>query len=158
MDTRQPSTTETEAKHRESVTSPQLHVIIVTGDQVVYDNRANRVVAPAVAGQVCILVHHAPMLAGLEPGELVVKAGEEEETYAVGGGFIEVRDDQVTVLADTVERAEEIDVARAEAARRRARLLVARYGDRPESALAWQALRRSRARLKVARRAHRRHS
>lgn len=128
----------------------QLHVVIVTGDKAVYDGMADRVIAPASKGQISVLCHHAPLLAALEPGELIVRLGENEEDFAIGGGFIEVRDDQVIVLADTVERAEEIDVARAEAARRRAQRLIRMYRDRPESVTAAQALRRSRARLQVA--------
>lgn len=134
---------------------PRLRVVIVTGDHAVYDGVADRVIAPCVTGQIGILAHHAPLLASLEPGELVVGTGQQEERYAVGGGFVEVRDDQVIVLADTAEAAEEIDVARAEAARRRARALVRTQRGRPESVAARQALRRSRARLKVARRRRR---
>jgi len=92
----------------------QLHVVIVTGDKAVYDGMADRVIAPALTGQISVLRHHAPLLAALEPGELIVRLGDSEEDFAIGGGFIEVRDNQVIVLADTVERAEEIDVARAE--------------------------------------------
>jgi F-type H+-transporting ATPase subunit epsilon len=105
---------------------------------------------------VTVLPRHAAMLVMLDPGELIVRSGEDEEDYAVGGGFMEVADDQVTILGDTVERADEIDVLRAEAARQRARALVARYQDRPEHAAGMQALRRSRARLNVAQHARRR--
>ena len=133
-----------------------LHVVIVTGDRVVYDGMADRVSAPAPQGMVTILPRHAAMLVMLEPGELIVRLGDDEEGYAVGGGFLEVADDHVTVLGDTVERADEIDILRAEAARQRASALVAHYQDRPEYAAGMQALRRSRARLKVAQRARRR--
>ena len=130
-----------------------LRVIIVTGDRAVYDDSAWRVTAPATEGQITVGNHHAPLLASLDPGELVVKTDTGEHSFAVGGGFVEVRDNQVIVLADTAERAEEIDIARAEAARRRARILVARYRGQPESVAARLALRRSRARLRAARRA-----
>ena len=113
-------------------------------------------VLPGVLGQMAVLRHHAPLLAALEPGELRVRDGEIETSFAVSGGFVEVLDDDITVLADTAERAEEIDVARAEAARRRARLLVRRFRGYPDVIPAQQALRRSRARLKVARRRGRR--
>ena len=136
----------------------RLHVVIVTGDRALYDDAADRVTLPAVDGQITILRHHAALLAGLEPGELVVATGERAESFAVGGGFVEVRDNEVIVLADTAERAEEIDVARAEAARQRATMLMRQYRARPEFDTAWQALRRSRARLKVARRTRRRPS
>jgi F-type H+-transporting ATPase subunit epsilon len=129
-----------------------LHLVVVTGDRIVYDDRAERVILPAWNGQITILPHHAALLAALEPGELVVRSGPREEVLVIGGGFVEVSDDRVTVLADSAERAEEIDVARAEAARRRAELAMRRYRGRPEYAAAHDALRRSRARLRVARR------
>jgi F-type H+-transporting ATPase subunit epsilon len=129
-----------------------LHVVIVTGDRAVYDGRADRVIAPAPMGQITLLPRHAAMLAALEPGELVVRFRDDEQVMAIGGGFVEIRDDEVIVLADSAERAEEIDVARAEAARQRAIAAMKRYGERPEGVAASQALRRSRARLKVARR------
>ena len=129
-----------------------LHVAIVTGDRLVYDGLVETVVVPGVLGQLAVRPHHAPLLAALDPGELVVRGGGREESFAVSGGFIEVLDDEVTVLADTAERAEEIDVARAEAARRRARILVRRFRGHPDVAAAQRALRRSRARLRVARR------
>lgn len=128
-----------------------LHVTVVTGDHAVYDGRARGISVPGAEGQITVLARHAPLLAMLEPGELVIRAEAGEAVLAIGGGFVEVRDNQVIVLADTAERAEEIDIARAEAARRRARMLMKLYRGRPEYAVAYQALRRSRARLKVAR-------
>ncbi len=79
------------------------------------------VVAPGIDGQLGILPHHAPLMTALTIGELVLhKAGEEDTIMAIGGGFMEVGPQHVTILADSAERAEEIDEARAEAARRRA--------------------------------------
>lgn len=141
--------TEGEGKSRGE--RPRLHVVVATGERVVYDGDAERVIAPASNGQISILAHHAPLLALLEPGELVVRLADQAQSFAVGGGFIEVRDNQVIVLADTAERAEEIDIARAEAARLRASALMKQYRGRPEYVVALQALHRSRARLKVAR-------
>ncbi len=132
---------------------PRLHVSIVTGNRVVYDDAADSVTAAGSLGVVTVLLHHAPMLTMLEPGELVVRLGDERIELAVGGGFLEVVDDQVTVLADSAERPEEIDIAAAEEARRRAEALVRRYRTRPEAAGPALALKRSRVRLRVARRA-----
>lgn len=139
----------------EPTPGPQLFVTVVTGDRTAYAGLADIVLAPGTRGQIGIRALHAPLLAALEPGELVVRLGADEQVFALGGGFLEVRDDQLIVLADSLERPEEIDVARAEAARRRARELVERYRDRPEAMAARQALDRSRARLKVAQRARR---
>ncbi len=129
---------------------PRLHVVVVTGDHAVFDGPARSISLPAIAGQITVLAHHAPLLAMLDPGEVIIRADQGEEILAIGGGFVEVRDDEVIVLADTAERAEEIDIARAEAARRRAQMLMRTYRGSPEYAAAYQALRRSRARLKVA--------
>lgn len=153
--TRHENNENSSAKAREK-TARRLSVVVVTGDHPVYEGEADRVVAPALYGQVSILPHHAAYLAALEPGELIVRDGDHEEPIAIGGGFIEVRDDTVIVLADSAERAREIDVQRAREARRRAEALVRRYRNQPESQAAVQALRRSRARIKVAQRLSRR--
>jgi F-type H+-transporting ATPase subunit epsilon len=86
----------------------------------------------------------------LVPGELVVRSQGEETFMAIGGGFMEVRPDKVVVLADAAERAEEIDIARAEAARKRAEERLASREPGMDLEKAEAALRRSLARLKVA--------
>ncbi len=140
---------------------PTLRVTIVTGDRLVYQGEARRVVAPAVNGQIAILPGHLTLLTALEPGEMIVRREQDSEgaagdgpvaiDLAIGGGFLEVRDDEVIVLVDSAERAEEIDVARAEEARLRALEAMRQYRGTPEYAAAARALSRSRARLKVAR-------
>jgi F-type H+-transporting ATPase subunit epsilon len=147
------------AQEQEQAQSGQrtLHVTIVTGERIVYDGGADALTAPALWGAITILPDHAPLLAILEPGELDIRLGRQEENLAVGGGFCEVLDNEVIVLADTAERATEIDAERAEAARARAQMLARRYRDRPEIAAGHrQALLRNRARLRVARKAARR--
>ena len=129
-----------------------LRVVVVTGDRAVFEGEAERVVAPAASGQIAILPRHAPLLAALDSGELIVNNRGQEQHLAIGGGFIEVFDDAVTVLADSAERAEEIDVLRAEAARQRAELAMRNHPAQRDYAAASQALRRSRLRLKVAQR------
>ena len=93
---------------------------IVTAERAVYSEDVEAVIAPGVEGQLGILPHHAPLMTTLQPGELIVKKGGEEVRLVITGGFLEVRPDRVVVLADAAERAEEIDVSRAEEARRRA--------------------------------------
>lgn len=129
---------------------------IVTQERVVYDRMVDMVIAPGVEGELGILPRHVPLLTALAPGELRVKIGEEHESFAIGGGFMEVQPDHVSVLAQTAEHAAEIDVARAEAARVRAEQLL-KEGPPPEPyqlAAIESALRRSHVRLKVARRRH----
>jgi len=122
---------------------------IVTAEGVVFSDDVDVVVAPGVEGQLGILPHHAPLMTMLQPGELLVKRGGEEFFLAISGGFLEVRPDRVIVLADAAERAEEIDIARAEAAKRRAEELLKSHPPEVDAARAEAALLRSLARLKV---------
>ncbi len=134
----------------------KLKVDVVSQERVVFSGEADMVVAPGVLGTLGILPHHAPLLTALEVGELRIKRDGEEISVAVSGGFMEVRSNKVIVLADTAERAEEIDTARAEAARERAERLLREKPDGVDLAAIEGALRRSRIRLKVARRRRRR--
>jgi F-type H+-transporting ATPase subunit epsilon len=128
-----------------------LKLDIVTAERVVYSQEVDAVIAPGEEGQLGILPHHAPLMTILKAGELVVRHGSQEDTLAISGGFLEVRPDRVIILADSAERAEEIDVARAEAARKRAE---ERLRDRKAAGIdelrAETALRRAIARLSVA--------
>src|SRR3972149_7955119 len=98
----------------------KLNLDIVTAERVVFSQEVDSVVAPGIEGELGILPKHAPLLTALNLGELRIKTGGEEITMAIGGGFLEVMPDKVVVLADSAERAEEIDLARAQEAQRRA--------------------------------------
>jgi F-type H+-transporting ATPase subunit epsilon len=128
-----------------------LKLDIVTAERVVYSADVDVIIAPGIEGQLGILPHHAPLMTILQAGELVVRKGSQEDTLAISGGFLEVRPDRVIVLADSAERAEEIDVARAEAARKRAeeRLKEKRAVAPDEAAMAEAALRRAMVRLSI---------
>jgi F-type H+-transporting ATPase subunit epsilon len=130
---------------------------IVTAERLVYSEDVDEVVAPGVEGQLGILPHHAPLMTMLEPGELTVKKDGGELNLAISGGFMEVRPDHIIILADTAERAEEIDIARAEEARKRAQeaLTGVQPGAIEAQLSAEAALQRAMARLKVAQRRHR---
>lgn len=124
---------------------------IVTAERSVYSDSVDMVVATGVEGELGILPHHAPLMTILQPGELKIKKGGEEILMAVSGGFLEVRPDHVVVLADAAERAEEIDVLRAQAAREKAReALVHKKAPGFDEAQAEVALLRAVARLRVA--------
>jgi len=125
---------------------------IVTAERQVYSGDVEFVSAPGVMGTLGILPKHSPLLTALEAGELRFKKGDEEESFAVSGGFMEVRPDQVIVLADTAERAEEIDLERAEAARQRAEELLKERPSGVDMTTIERALRRSRIRLRVGKR------
>src|SRR3990172_8216110 len=98
----------------------KLNLDIVTAERVVFSQEVDSVVAPGIEGELGILPHHAPLLTALKTGELRIKSNGDVTHMAIGGGFLEVMPDKVVVLADTAERAEEIDVARAAEAKRRA--------------------------------------
>ena len=131
---------------------------IVTAERVVLqDENVDMVVAPSVDGEVGILPNHAPLLTVLETGELRVKKGTDEQSIIVSGGFLEVLEDKVTILADVAERQEEIDVAAAEEARGRAQsALTNRDQDTADLAAAQAAMRLAALRLRVGTRGRRR--
>ena len=128
-----------------------LKLDIVTVERLVYSQEVDMVIAPGIDGELGILPRHAPLLTALAYGELRAKRGSEEDSFAISGGFMEVQPDHVTVLADTAEYAEEIDMERAEAARRRAEdRLQAMADEKIDFTKAEAALRRSIIRIKVA--------
>jgi len=121
---------------------------------MVFEGDVDIVVLPGEAGEMGILPNHAPLLSTLRLGFLKVRVGGEEQVFAVAGGVVEVQPDIVTVLADAAENVEEIDVARAEAARRRAEEFL-KAGPPPDTDTYLKmeaALKRSNLRLEAARR------
>ena len=131
---------------------------IVTGERLVYSDDVDAVIAPGIDGEIGILPRHAALMTMLKPGELVVTKGGQDVLMAVGGGFMEVLPHKVTILADTAERADEIDEARAEEARQRALARLAEAEkSAPEDVLRAQAaMRRAVVRLRVAQKKKRR--
>ena len=125
---------------------------IVTAEKLVYSDEVSSVVAPGAEGQLGILPNHAPLLTSLKPGELKVLKEGEETNIAVSGGFLEVLKNVVTILADTAERAEDIDVERAEAALKRAQEKVNSSESDLDLERAIRALKRSQARVFVSKR------
>jgi F-type H+-transporting ATPase subunit epsilon len=135
-----------------------IHCQIVTQDKLLYEGPADIVIAPGTEGEMGILPHHAPLLTTLDIGVLRVRFEGEEQAFTIAGGILEIRPDEVTVLADVGERVDEIDEARAEAAKRRAEEIL-REGPpagTDEYLTLKAALRRSNLRLSAARRYGRR--
>jgi F-type H+-transporting ATPase subunit epsilon len=127
---------------------------IVSQDRMVYEGDADLVIAPGAEGEMGILPNHAPLLSSLKYGILRVRSAGREEVFTVAGGILEVTPHLVTVLADAAENVSEIDIARAEAAKRRAEEMLEK-GPPPDSDtyLAIEAaLRRSNLRLEAAQR------
>jgi len=129
---------------------PNLKVDIVTAERVVFsEDDVDLLVVPGIEGELGVLPLHAPLLTTIKPGVLRVVKGEEETTMAITGGFIEVRENRVTILADAAERGEEIDAARAEAARRLAEERLASREATIDMVQAEMALKRALVRLKA---------
>jgi F-type H+-transporting ATPase subunit epsilon len=136
---------------------PNLRVDIVTAESVVFSEEGvDMLVVPGIEGELGVLPRHAPFLTMIQPGILRVVKGEEETTMAITGGFIEVRENQVTILADAAERGEEIDIAQAEAARRRAEERLASREATVDMVQAEMALKNALVRLKAVERMRRR--
>ncbi len=93
---------------------------IITQERIVFSGQVDSVNLPGVDGRMGILPHHSPLLTMLDFGEVMVRTAGREEFFAIGGGFVEVQPDHVTILADSAEQADEIDLERAERARRQA--------------------------------------
>ena len=132
---------------------PKIKLDIVTVERTVLSEDVDFISAPGVDGILGILPRHTPLMTALNEGDLHYRKDGVEYDFAIGGGFIEVRPDRVIVLADSAERADEIDEQRAQAARERARQALKEkpHGD-PELARLEHSLRRAEVRLKIARR------
>ena len=131
-----------------------IHCDIVSQDRQVFSGEADVIVVPGSSGEMGILPHHAPLLSTLKYGVVRVRLQGKEELFTVAGGIVEVQPDYVTIMADAAENIREIDVARAEAARKRAEEQMQK-GPPPDtdSYLAIEAaLRRSNLRLEAVRR------
>ena len=129
---------------------PTFRLEIVTAEKMIFSDEVNAVLAWGAEGQLGILPHHAPLVTVLQPGDLMIRKDKEEEYLAISGGFVEVRPDKVIILADACERVDEIDIARAEEAKKRAQETMKAGPLTDQAASAEAALRRSLARLKVA--------
>ena len=127
---------------------------IVSQDRTVFQGDVDIVILPGAAGEMGILPHHAPVLAILKYGVIRLRQNGKEELFTVAGGLAEVQPDIVTILADAAENVEEIDITRAQAAKKRAEEALAKVTpEDPDTYLRMEAaLRRSNLRLDVARR------
>jgi F-type H+-transporting ATPase subunit epsilon len=127
---------------------------IVSQDRTVFQGDVDIVILPGAAGEMGILPHHAPVLAILKYGVIKIRQNGKEQLFAVAGGLAEVQPNIVTILADAAENVEDIDVTRAQAAKKRAEDALAKIKpEEQDSYLRMEAaLRRSNLRLDVVRR------
>ena len=129
---------------------------IVTPERLAYSDTVDSVVLPGSEGEMGVLPNHAPLLATLGVGELRIRKGANEEAFAIAGGFLQVLPDKVVVMAETADMASEIDVEKAEAARREAeKALESGYVEGADLSAARASLQQALLRLRVAERRHR---
>ena len=133
-----------------------LQLDIVTPERLAFSDEVDAVVAPGIDGELGVLPHHAPLLTTLGLGELRIRKGGTEESFAIAGGFLQVRPDRVVVMAEMADMASEIDLQRAEEARREAeRALEEGFVEPADLAIARAALQRALLRIRVAERRRR---
>jgi len=133
----------------------RLKLEIVTPDAKTYSDEVEMVTLPGSEGEMGIYPQHVPLLTQIVPGEVVVRKDGRDYFLAIGEGFVEITGERVAILADMAIRAENIDEAKAEEARRRAEARLAEHIDDEEGAMVSAALAHSLAQLKVKRRQQR---
>ena len=127
-----------------------LHVAVITPQQPVYADDVDEIVVPTQSGQLTILPEHIALLTPITPGEMIIKKDGKEELMAITGGFLEVGENTVTILADYAVRGSNIQVAKAQEAKKRAEKAMAEKATDRDFAEAEAQLRRSLLELKVA--------
>ena len=130
---------------------------IVTPERLAYSDTVDAVNLPGIEGELGVLPHHAPLVSMLGVGELRIRKGGAEESFAIVGGFLQVRPDKVVVMAETADMASEIDLEKAQQARREAEQALegAARTDAVDLSAARAALQQALLRIRVAERRHR---
>jgi F-type H+-transporting ATPase subunit epsilon len=124
---------------------------IVSPERILFEEEIESLVVPGSEGYLGVLSHHAPLIAGLKVGKITLRNQENvEKTLAISGGFIEVSDNQATILADSVEFVDEIDLSRAESRLQRAQELLNMEVSDQERLRAQHSLEKARNRIKLA--------
>jgi F-type H+-transporting ATPase subunit epsilon len=133
-----------------------LQLEIVTPEKLAFADEVDSVVLPGSEGELGVLPHHAPLISTLGAGELRLRKGGEEESFAIVGGFVQVLPDKVVVMAETADIASEIDLDKAQEARRRAEeALESGYVEGADLSAARAQLQQALIRIRVAERRHR---
>jgi F-type H+-transporting ATPase subunit epsilon len=130
---------------------------IVTPERLAYSDTVDAVNLPGIEGELGVLPHHAPLVSMLGVGELRIRKGGAEESFAIVGGFLQVRPDKVVVMAETADMASEIDLEKARQARLEAERALegAARTDAIDLSAARAALQHALLRIRVAERRHR---
>jgi F-type H+-transporting ATPase subunit epsilon len=133
-----------------------LRLEIVTPEKLAYEDEVDSVVLPGSEGELGVLPHHAPLVSTLGAGELRLRKAGQEESFAIVGGFLQVLPDKVVVMAETADMASEIDLEKAQEARRKAeQALEGGFVEGADLAAARASLQAALIRIRVAERRHR---
>lgn len=123
---------------------------IITPEKVVYKDEVNEVIVPTVNGEIAILPNHINLLTQVNPGELIVKKGSNQQYLAVTGGFLEVQNNKISIIADYAVKAQDIEVARAMEAKKRAEKVMSEKSTDNEIKIAQAEMLKAILELKVA--------
>ncbi len=130
-----------------------LQLEIVTPERLAYSDQVDSVQLPGIEGELGVLPHHAPLVSILGVGELLIRKGGQEESFAIVGGFLQVRPDKVVVMAEDADMASEIDLEKAHEAKREAeRALETGNHEGADLSLARASLQQALLRIRVAER------
>ena len=133
-----------------------LKLEIVTPERLAYSDEVDSVVLPGSEGELGVLPHHAPLVSTLGVGELRIRKAGQEESFAIAGGFLQVRPDKVVVMAELADMASDIDLEKAQAARRDAeKALETGFDEGADLSAARAALQVALLRQRIAERRHR---
>ncbi|MBI2430728.1 MAG: ATP synthase F1 subunit epsilon [Candidatus Levybacteria bacterium] len=127
-----------------------LNLEIVTPEKVVFKDEVNEVVVPTTSGEIAILPNHISLLSQIAPGEMTIKKGGTQDSLAITGGFLDVHNNNVSILADYAIRSEDIEIAKVEEAQKRAEKVMQEKASDQDFALAEAQFRRTILELKVA--------
>ena len=129
-----------------------LDVEIVTAEKTIFSGQASLILVPGIEGELGILSSHAPIITELDPGEVLIRNEQEELSLVLSGGFVEVFNDKVTILADAAERTNEINIEKAKEAIQKAEKIVDSKGSDIDIQKALFVIRASKAQLRIANR------
>ena len=130
-----------------------LQLEIVTPERLAFSDQVDSVQLPGIEGELGVLPHHAPLVSILGVGELLIRKGGQEESFAIVGGFVQVRPDKVVVMAEDADMASEIDLEKAHEAKREAeKALESGYHEGADLSLARASLQQALLRIRVAER------
>ena len=135
----------------------KLKIKIITPEKTALTQEADSVSLPATAGQITILPNHIPLITALCTGEIIIKNGSDAKNLHVASGFAEVSKDTIRIMTDAAELAEDINIQRAEEAKKRAQQAKEQASSDIESAEATAALERALSRIRIAQRKRRHH-